>query len=491
MLEKKLMDQYHFYLNSSNNLQCLVLDKISFGIFRIPYNIGGILEYFKNVKDVDLVCSKFNISTDQFKQILARFKSKIPNSPEHLQNKDDSELKSSLKILRLVVTNICNLKCKYCYADEGTYHSEKRYMTKEDAKIIIDKILSVYNGIEEICFFGGEPLLNVDTIEFVCKYLSEKFRDGLTSFFPRFSIVSNGTIMNDRIIKLINEYKIYTTISLDGPKEINDELRVDKAGFGSFQRIESNINRLRQSTPQPSMIECTYTSLHAEYQYTNKELLTYFDQGFGVKTVVINPVEVSGKNATSKTLLLNESQMKKRVSSIPEQFNEFLEQGIQHTGVLRFITSLHNKVESASSSYHCNAGIQQLTVNTTGEVYPCQLFIGLDNNRFSMGNILEDEVYNESFKNVQKVLIKNSKQNSPKCKQCPERRLCDCCIATIFEKNNVLAPCSPDYCAKRKRINEQYMDSALGIYLDKNKYNLLINRIKDLKEDFKLRGIDL
>ena len=132
--------------------------------------------------------------------------------------------------LRLMIQLGCNLKCNYCYAVEGTYRRETNpVMTDETGIAILDSIVNKgIRQIEHISFFGGEPTVYWKTIRTVCKHAKALHENGGLEVMPEFFVVTNGTILTDGLLETIKEFNIKMTVSLDGPKEINDRLRVDK-----------------------------------------------------------------------------------------------------------------------------------------------------------------------------------------------------------------------------------------------------------------------
>lgn len=190
-----------------------------------------------------------------------------------------------INTIRINVSNDCNLNCKYCYADGGNYKKEVGLMDISTATAVVRFIENYFPNVETIFFFGGEPLLNIEIIEFICEHLSEKY----------FKLITNGFFINDKIIEVIKKYDIKIGISIDGPENIHDEFRVTKSGAKTFRKICQNINRLQENGISLTNIQSTYTEF-AKRQMKKSDLVDYFIQNFDFKFLTI------GDDVTEKCL---------------------------------------------------------------------------------------------------------------------------------------------------------------------------------------------
>ena len=146
-----------------------------------------------------------------------------------IRNRDTIENKE-LECIKIHVSNICNLKCNYCYASYGNYGKKDTLMSFKIAERIVDYIKRT-KKIRYVTFFGGEPFMAMDVIEYICENLIQNN----IKFFAQ----TNGTLLNDRILEVIKKYHIKLTISLDGMKEINDYNRKFRSGQGTYDLIVS------------------------------------------------------------------------------------------------------------------------------------------------------------------------------------------------------------------------------------------------------------
>lgn len=149
-----------------------------------------------------------------------------------------------VKALCLHVAHDCNLKCRYCFAGEGEYHGNRGLMSLEVAKQSVDFIIenSKHRKNIEIDFFGGEPLMNWDVVKKTVEYAREREKETGKNF--RFTMTTNGVLLNDEIIDYLNENMYNVVLSLDGRKEVNDYMRPTANGKSSYDVILPKFKKL-------------------------------------------------------------------------------------------------------------------------------------------------------------------------------------------------------------------------------------------------------
>lgn len=184
------------------------------------------------------------------------------NKPDLPMMKYTSLLETrTLGRLEIMVANKCNLNCRYCYAHGGDYGGKAQILTPEMAKKYLRAfLLDRYTEIGVVVFFGGEPTIAPDTIRTICEFFEQYTNLGLLEKMPVFTMVTNGTLIDEALAQTIQKYDIRVTVSVDGPPEINDRLRVNKAGNGTFSKIERGIRLLQAAGNPPRALEVTYTN---------------------------------------------------------------------------------------------------------------------------------------------------------------------------------------------------------------------------------------
>lgn len=295
----------------------------------------------------------------------------------------DSTTNYDLKTVKINMTNFCNLKCNYCFANEGTYNKKKRKFDKNLIDKFID-FLMLYPTVQNITFFGGEPLLNVDGIEYLCQQVNN-FRPDIG-----FYCQTNGTLMNKRIDNLIHRYKIKFTLSIDGSKEDNDRNRVFKDNTGSFDVINENYKRFKESVLS---IEATYDG---KSKYTKKEIAEYLTKKYGCTNVSV--CKLFGNSRTIEfTSPKKDIEDILNCSSIPINRT--------HELLLGFFTK-------TNQCYFCSAGTQLLNIDSDGKIYPCHLLID-KKEKYLLGDLTsfnKDEFESKRLRFSEKVNKKSYEQ---------------------------------------------------------------------------------
>ena len=152
------------------------------------------------------------------------------NKGEHSTNIQNGSKRKVIKRITLHISNDCNLRCKYCFGGGGSYNQERNLMTEQTAIEFVDFCVEQFERVEKIVFFGGEPMLNLKGMEIVCNRFKYYKEEGKIDILPNFVIITNGTILTDRMLAFIKRNISAMTISIDGPKEINDIQRIYKNG---------------------------------------------------------------------------------------------------------------------------------------------------------------------------------------------------------------------------------------------------------------------
>lgn len=344
----------------------------------------------------------------------------------------------SLSSIMLLVAQDCNLRCAYCYADEGKYHDcGKMDITtaKKAVDFLVDKSDSDKLGI---CFFGGEPLLNINLIKEVVDYCNEK---KINKQF-KFSMTSNGTLLNKEIEEFIIKHKITLQISIDGDRDTHDSNRYFSGKIGSFDTVLEKTKFLREKG-----------LLNARGTITTKELdlvYTYdFLNSIGFNRVALSPAfnlltdKEFDQMADAHIKLY--SNFEKRIKE--KRFDE-VKNNVMVMEILRYIHNFGIRTKS------CGAGRNMYAIDINGDIYPCQRFVG--NKKAILGNVFKND-------DNQKEFIESTKiYNFDKCTSCWIRNLCvGGCVHTNFSlTNNINLPYEP-FCEYKRKITYE----AINMYL--------------------------
>lgn len=344
----------------------------------------------------------------------------------------------SLKSLCLLISQKCNMKCDYCFVDEGKFRGKESLMSRDVALKAVDFLLknSKTDNLE-IDFFGGEPLLNWDTIKEVVLYgnkESKRFGKRI-----RYSLTTNGILLDREKIDFLNENMISLIISLDGPKEVNDKFRKLKNGKGSFDIVFEKIQELVRTREEGYYIRGTFTEKTKEIS----EYAKFFYEN-GIKNVSLEPVVVEKGNPLK---IKDMKKIKREYEKLGKYiYNEKLKGN--RLNFYHFLISLDSGSCLGKMSFGCGAGVEYLAVDTYGNLYPCHFLS--DNTVYKMGDIFNgiDEEKKKKFIEYNKL------SNKEKCKNCWAKYLCGggCLAHSILINNDPLNP-PKEFCElQRKRV---------------------------------------
>lgn len=353
--------------------------------------------------------------------------------------------KNKLIKLTLIISGNCNLSCKYCYANRGHFENNNGNMSISTLKDTLDRFFENYSEIENIMFFGGEPTLNMEAIRFGCEYIHSLYKQGKVNKLPNLGMVTNGTLVNDDLIDIIKNYNLNITVSLDGPKEVNDTLRVYENGSGTSSLIEKNIYRLKEECNQPVAIEATYTGIHEKMGFSVLDVIKYIQDKFNVEKVHIAPV------SAIKESELAVSSRSPFIKSINEVY-KWKKQGCdyRYTSYNLTLEGLKHKVVR---THYCEAGLSRFAVSAGGDVYPCYLFT--DEEEVRMGNVKDVDLFtSEKMTLLQNKLRTFNKYKKEGCASCFNNTLCRQCIAENYYVNRNLHNVLEETCEFSKQRTE-------------------------------------
>ena len=205
------------YLDFSNKEECL----------------KKMFEVFSNHKKDEIL--------ERFEEIFSLYERKLIFSSYDYSNVENLVKNSVIKAICLHVAHDCNLRCRYCFASTGDFKQGRSLMSFETAKRAIDFLIekSANRKNLEVDFFGGEPLLNFEVVKDVVKYARQKGKQFNKNF--RFTITTNGLLLNSKNIEYLNENMSNVVLSLDGRESVNNKMRVNLKGEGSYQLIIENL----------------------------------------------------------------------------------------------------------------------------------------------------------------------------------------------------------------------------------------------------------
>lgn len=338
--------------------------------------------------------------------------------------------RSILKRIEIIVANDCNLNCRYCYANSGTYGKKAQRMSPDAARIYLTKFLiGKYTVVKTVMFFGGEPTLCPETISEICEFFQASVERGLLSELPVYTIVTNGTLIDENMTNLIQKYKIRVTVSLDGPALIHDFLRVDREGNGTFSRVKQGLYELKRRGITPALIEATYTSKHKEIGYTKSYIQDYINREFETQDVLIADC---GEGGYDNTLQYMEDDI------FSHEFSKY-----QSDEYIGYVLSKNSFMDVG-----CDAGFGSCALLPNGDIYPCHYFIEHPEYRIAQySNKCFD--FSNYINVIKKFSMAHRTQNGL-CIQCPARVACQACPAGLL-----LCELDDFYCQAERKLQER------------------------------------
>ncbi len=286
-----------------------------------------------------------------------------------------------VKALCLHVAHDCNLSCKYCFAGEGEYHGPRGLMSIEVGKKAVDFIIesSKHRKNIEIDFFGGEPLMNWEMVKEVVAYA--RSREEETGKHFRFTMTTNGVLLNDEIIDYLNENMHNVVLSLDGRKEVNDRMRPTANGKGSYDVILPKFKKIVEKRGNKQYyLRGTFTHHNLDFGEDVKHMV---EQGFSEVSVepVVAPshMDYALQNSDIDALCVEYEKLAKYILKQTKQGNDF--------HFFHFMIDLEGGPCIHKRLAGCGSGTEYLAVTPEGDLYPCHQFVGLED--FKMGNVKE------------------------------------------------------------------------------------------------------
>ncbi|MBN2851212.1 MAG: thioether cross-link-forming SCIFF peptide maturase [Clostridia bacterium] len=341
-----------------------------------------------------------------------------------------------VKAMCLHMAHDCNLRCKYCFAEKGSYGGKKSLMSFDVAKQAIDFLLANSGSKKnvEVDFFGGEPLLNYDVIKQTVEYAKEKQKEyGKT---VHFTVTTNGTILNEEMEKFLNENMDNIVLSLDGRKEINDAVRVYPSGKGSYDQIIDNIKTIANNRNGKSyFVRGTYTRDNLDF---SKDVRHIYEE-LGLKEISIEPV-------TGGAFTLTDEEINVALKEYEQFACEYALQDDYR--FYHFNISLYHSPCIYKRIAACGAGVDYFAVSPDGDLFACHQFVG--EKQFKMGDVFN------GITDYQRVnQFHNSNVFTKKgCQDCFAKYFCSggCHANAYYTNNDILIPDENACKMQKKRI---------------------------------------
>ena len=344
-----------------------------------------------------------------------------PDAFEPLAGQFKEKSGGVIKALCLHVAHTCNLNCSYCFASQGKYNGERAVMSFEVGKQALD-FLVAHSGTRrnlEVDFFGGEPLMNFEVVKQLTAYARSIEKDAHKNF--RFTLTTNGMLIDDDVIDFCNREMSNVVLSLDGRREVHDRFRVDYAGNGSWERIVPKFQKLVAARGDKNYyMRGTFT--HHNPDFLN-DIRTMLDLGFtelSMEPVVCAPDDPSALTAEDRALVM------KQYEELAALMLERERQGKPFT-FYHYMLDLSGGPCIYKRISGCGSGTEYMAVTPWGDLYPCHQFVG--DEHFKLGDIWHG-LDNPA---VQGEFAACNVYAKPECRDCWARLYCSGgCAANAF-----------------------------------------------------------
>ena len=320
--------------------------------------------------------------------------------------------KTVVKALCIHIAHDCNLACQYCFAEEGEYHGRRALMSYEVGKNALDFLIANSGNRKnlEVDFFGGEPLMNWQVVKDLVAYGREQ--EKLHDKHFRFTLTTNGVLLNDEVQEFVNKEMDNVVLSLDGRKEVNDKMRPFRNGKGSYDLIVPKFQKLAESRNQEKYyIRGTFTRDNLDF---SKDVLHFADLGF--EQISIEPVV--GEDSDFYSI------KKEDLPQIFEEYDTLAKASIEREEAGKGFNFFHFMIDLdggpcvAKRLSGCGSGTEYLAVTPWGDLYPCHQFVGEED--FLMGNVDEGIVRPEIADEFRGCSV----YSKEKCKNCFAKFYC-------------------------------------------------------------------
>lgn len=390
------------------------------------YELPQVREAIQNMKEAYIITTDTNIAEVEKIGVL-----------------DNSQKVFKLSSLTLFMVQECNLRCTYCYGEEGEYN-QKGKMTSEIAQTAVDFLIKQSGELERlnITFFGGEPLLNFPLIQETVQYVHEQSKIHNKKF--SFSITTNGTLITPKIKDFFYNHHFNVQTSIDGDEKTHNFNRFFKGGQGSYDLLLKRTEQMRKDHTIGARGTVTPAELHLYKSFNHLVQL-------GFRNIYLSPALYSLSDKHYNTL-------SKEMIKLVDQFHDLLEHEDYTTAKkMSNVLGMLNKIHSGGPRIHfCGAGTNAAAVDVRGNLFPCHRFVGED--ECTIGNLFDEDQLSRQYDFIKKSTVRNRTT----CSGCWAKNLCGggCHQENFAENGNVNQPVG-----KLCKVTKNFINATINLYL--------------------------
>ena len=444
----------HCYKNNGYNI---VLDSNSGSVHAVDEVAFEVIDKYESRSKEEIIlelCDKYpEITADDIEEIFQDIEELKKEGKLFSEDKfkdlqiDIKARPTQLKALCLHIAHDCNMCCKYCFAGEGEYSGDRSLMSFEVGKRALDFLIEQSGSRKnlEVDFFGGEPLLNFDVVKQLVAYARSIEKEKGKNF--RFTLTTNGVLLNDEVMEWANKECYNVVLSLDGRKETNDRMRRTRNDKGTYDLILPKFQKMAKGRNQQGYyIRGTYTHYNTDFA---NDILHLADLGF--EQLAMEPVVTDPK----MDYALQESDIPK----LKDQYDLLAKEMCKRNREGKGFTFFHYMIdlEGGPCIYKrisgCGVGTDYMAVTPWGDLYPCHQFVG--DEKFLLGNVF-DGVKNTDIVNEFKLCNVYSREA---CQDCFAKLNCSggCSANAYHTTGKITGTCDMSCELHRKRVENAIM----------------------------------
>lgn len=444
----------HCYKNNGYNI---VLDSNSGSVHAVDEVAFEVIDKYESRSKEEIIlelCDKYpEITADDIEEIFQDIEELKKEGKLFSEDKfkdlqiDIKARPTQLKALCLHIAHDCNMCCKYCFAGEGEYSGDRSLMSFEVGKRALDFLIEQSGSRKnlEVDFFGGEPLLNFDVVKQLVAYARSIEKEKGKNF--RFTLTTNGVLLNDEVMEWANKECYNVVLSLDGRKETNDRMRRTRNDKGTYDLILPKFQKMaKERNQQGYYIRGTYTHYNTDFA---NDILHLADLGF--EQLAMEPVVTDPK----MDYALQESDIPK----LKDQYDLLAKEMCKRNREGKGFTFFHYMIdlEGGPCIYKrisgCGVGTDYMAVTPWGDLYPCHQFVG--DEKFLLGNVF-DGVKNTDIVNEFKLCNVYSREA---CQDCFAKLYCSggCSANSYHTTGKITGTCDMSCELHRKRVENAIM----------------------------------
>ena len=390
-----------------------------------------------------------------YDEITELYNDKILFSEDDYEKYAKYSVASPVKAMCLNIAHDCQLRCKYCFASTGDFGKGRKLMSLETGKHAIDFLLENSGNRPnlELDFFGGEPLMNFNVVKQIVEYARSREKEFNKKF--RFTITTNGLLLDDEKIDFINKEMSNVVLSIDGRKEVNDYFRVLPNGQGCYDMIIPKYKKLVEGRGDKEYyVRGTFTNRNKDF---SNDVFALYEAGFD--QISVEPVV---GDSDEYALVMDD---------LPEIFDEYErladriienEKNGKKFNFFHFMIDLDQGPCAIKRLRGCGCGNDYVAITPDGDIFPCHQFVGID--EYKMGNIDEGTFDQEMKADFAQAHV----YSKPECRECWAKFYCSGgCNANNYQYQGDIRKAHKISCElEKKRLECAIMLKAMRMYGD-------------------------